>query len=688
MLPEELVARPQWVRWRWEMRDGKPTKPPYRADGRGRASSTDPTTWASYEVACRNIPKDGGIGYVFSQHDDLTGADLDHCRNPDSGRIDAWALEVVRELDSYTEVSPSGTGIHVVLRGRLPDGAHHKRAIPGAHPKAAIEIYDRGRYLTATGQRLPEASERVEERQEALERLLARLWSPNPAAKAPASGRGLAAREVIHRARRARNGAKFERLMAGDLQGYGSSSEADLALVSLLAFWTQDAGVILEVVRQSVLWDQKWERPDYQERTIGRALANCGETYSGASVHLQRAERTGTETDGNVLPMPAQSGARAVICNDRPLSEKTAEALDYLVQANDPPAIFSRDRELVRVGRTQPTPELPEMAVIETLSQAALREALDQAALFVVKEAKDRQTIISPPIDIVETIKARGEWGEIPALAGIVESPVVRPDGSLLTEPGFDPRTWLYHAPQRGFQLPAVSERPTGEEVAKAVALLDEGLSDFPFADEASRANAYALLLTPLLIHALPGDARIPVAVLDATSAGTGKGLLLDYTAIVATGHEAPKNGAPATDEELDKRLLSALLIGQSYFVLDNVAKVLEFPSLDRAVTSGTYQGRLLGVNRTVTGRLQWTWAITGNNVKVGGDLSRRCYWVRMESPVADPSERPPETFHHPDLIAWARENRARLAHAALTIVRSWYADGCPEADLPGVRVL
>lgn len=695
-LPPDLVSLPQWVHWRWETRDGKPTKPPYRPDGRGRASSTDPASWASYEVAVTNVPRDGGLGFVFSDTDGFVGLDLDHCRDPRTAEIDEWSATVVRALDSYTEISPSGSGLHVILIGRLPEDCPHKMFVPSGRQGAAIEVYDRGRYLTVTGERVPDLPDRPQERQEELNSLLARLGpqsAPTPPDLERCAQTALAAHEVVERARRAKNGPKFERLMAGDTGGYASESEADHALASLLAFWTQDSAVILEVIRQSGLWDRKWERADYQRRTIARALSGCGEAYSANTLRLPTGRFSQVQgpmalSGGEVvqMPNPAREGVPTVICTNRPLSVKADEALEHLIAANQPPAVFVRNRQLVRVGRTQTTPQLPDTAVIEDLGEAALREALDRAAHFLeVRGGEDRRqtTIVSPPLDVVRAIAARGEWDQVPPLSGIVESPVVRVDGSLLTEPGYDEPTWLHYSPPQGFELPQTPEQPTPVDVQRAVELIDEGLADFPFADQASRANAYALLLTPIVMHALPPDSRVPVAVLDATTPGTGKGLLLDYTAVIATGHDAPKNGAPGTDEELDKRLLSAMLCGQSYFVLDNVEHILDFPSLDRTVTSGTYQGRLLGASQVITGRPRWTWAITGNNVKVAGDLGRRCYWIRLESQVPDPSQRPAAAFQHPDLMAWARRNRPELVAAALTMVRAWYADGRPQAQVP-----
>ena len=144
---EDIRDLRQWLVWRSEGRDGKPTKIPYSPLTGARASSTDPETWTGYQEAV-NVCKErgyGGIGFVFTAEDDLCGVDLDGCLDPETGEIEPWAWEIIEELDSYTEISPSGTGVHVLVRGKLPEGRNRK---------GRFEAYDRGRYFTVTGKHL------------------------------------------------------------------------------------------------------------------------------------------------------------------------------------------------------------------------------------------------------------------------------------------------------------------------------------------------------------------------------------------------------------------------------------------------------------------------------------------------------------------------------------------------------
>jgi primase-polymerase (primpol)-like protein len=159
----------QWLCWRSEERDGKPTKIPYSPLTGQRASSTTPGTWAGYEEAVRACKEHGygGIGFVFTSEDDLCGVDLDGCLNADTGEIEPWARIIIEELDSYTEISPSGTGVHVLVRATLPEGRNRK---------GRFETYDRDRYFTVTGKHLAGTPRTIEGRQEELRAVVGRVF--------------------------------------------------------------------------------------------------------------------------------------------------------------------------------------------------------------------------------------------------------------------------------------------------------------------------------------------------------------------------------------------------------------------------------------------------------------------------------------------------------------------------------
>jgi putative DNA primase/helicase len=286
-VPAELKNRPQWVCWRWAQRDGKYTKPPVDPHSGGDGSSTDPRTWATFDGARAHCDraKLAGVGFVVRRQDRITGGDLDKCRDPETGIVEPWALEIVQELKSYTEVTPSGTGLRIWVRGNLP--GHRRR-------KGHIEFYDDARYLTVTGQHLEGTPTTIEDRQAELDALYARIFD----AKQPdEKGNGhrspepldLADQEIIKRASAAKNGSKFSRLWAGQWKGdYASQSEADLGLAMMLAFWTgRDASRVDALFRQSGLFREKWNshrgESTYGRWTVTEACRRQTETYSPRS---------------------------------------------------------------------------------------------------------------------------------------------------------------------------------------------------------------------------------------------------------------------------------------------------------------------------------------------------------------------------------------------------------------------
>jgi putative DNA primase/helicase len=144
-IPEELRRRRQFVVYKLEERSGKITKVPYIAGGVGKASSTDSETWRTFEEAVQALQtgRYDGIGFMFSSGDPYAGVDLDGCRDPETGELEEWAAKIVQDLDGYTEVSPSGKGVHIIVRGKAPN-----------KKRGHVEAYSERRFFTMTGRML------------------------------------------------------------------------------------------------------------------------------------------------------------------------------------------------------------------------------------------------------------------------------------------------------------------------------------------------------------------------------------------------------------------------------------------------------------------------------------------------------------------------------------------------------
>ncbi len=392
-------------------------------------------------------------------------------------------------------------------------------------------------------------------------------------------------------------------------------------------------------------------------------------------------------TAGAAGPPPAPPGAAPpsggagaappvfprILTNNRPLREVSDEALDALKTRNQPvPTLFERSGCLVRVR-----PDERGRPIIDRLAKEHLRGRLARAADFYIVGQTGLKHV-SPPSDVVDDVLIRADWA-VPGLDGVIEAPALRPDGSVLDTPGYDAATRLLYQPDRGLVVPPVPPDPSAEDVRAAVELVNEAIGEFPYVDEASRANAWALLLTPIVRPAIAGC--VPLCLLDKPKAGTGASRLAEVVGIVSTGRPPGMLGVPKDDDEWRKQITGQLRQGASLIVIDNVTDELGSQHLDRALTAQVWGDRLLQVSESVGYPQRATWIATGNNLTVRRDFARRCYTCRMDARMAQPWTR--HGFKHEDLLEWVSTHRGELVAALLTIARAWFAAGRPDPVPP-----
>lgn len=281
-IPPEMKKLKNWVCWRLEEKG----KVPYHVS-RDPASTNDPSTWNTFDNIINNKYfykyEFDGIGFVFTEKTGLVGVDFDHIRDPVTGIIDPIALEEIRAFNSYTEISQSGTGVHIICRGTLPvDG----RKIGNR------EMYKNKRFFALTGNVLDEYPKLINEAQEAINKYYTK-WFPEKekstleACKSPV----ISDNEVLSLCRSAKNKDKFIKLFdEGNKEDYKNEkgeiddSTADQALCSLIAFYTQDPGQIDKVFKRSKLYREKWNREDYKDSTINKTLDGLTTVYKGEPV--------------------------------------------------------------------------------------------------------------------------------------------------------------------------------------------------------------------------------------------------------------------------------------------------------------------------------------------------------------------------------------------------------------------
>jgi putative DNA primase/helicase len=388
-VPAALRERRQWVLWRLEHKPGakKPTKVPYHPGG-GMASSVDHSTWRPFDDVRAAYEAGGyaGVGYVFSPDDPFVGIDLDGCRNAETGELAPWAQTALDRFSTYAEVSPSGTGIHIIMEGALP---------PGGRKRGPVECYDEGRYFTVTGRSPDGVPVRpIEERWEVLAAWHAEAFPPKAASARAATKEQQAAAEpdderLLERARKAKNGKKFRALFDdGDVSAYGSHSEADLGLCVLLAYWTKcDAARVDRLFRRSSLLRPKWDQgagqgETYGQRTVrtaierstpaasvpsGELCTDLGNARRLVLLHGKDLRHTGAlgwlvwdgrrwrRDDSGESERRAKDAVRAILCEVRKLKDTgDAAGAEYLWKWAVKSQGAARIEALLKLARTEP----------------------------------------------------------------------------------------------------------------------------------------------------------------------------------------------------------------------------------------------------------------------------------------------------------------------------------------------
>lgn len=282
---------------------------------------------------------------------------------------------------------------------------------------------------------------------------------------------------------------------------------------------------------------------------------------------------------------------------------------------------------------------------------------------------KDGWVPTDPPAAVASTIMARdGEWGFLP-LVGVITTPTLRPDGTILASPGYDPATRLLLLDPP--KLPPIPSKPTRADALNALALLNGLLDEFPFVDEASRSAALSGLITPVVRGAMP------VAPMHATTApvpGSGKSYVIDLCSAIATGERAPVISAGRTEEETEKRLGAALLAGQAIISIDNVNGELGGDALCQLIERPIVSVRPLGVSHLVKIESRATCFATGNNIQLVGDMTRRVVLCSLDPNVERPELR---AFKARPMDA-VTADRGRYVAAALIIARAYAVAGYP----------
>jgi putative DNA primase/helicase len=448
--------------------------------------------------------------------------------------------------------------------------------------------------------------------------------------------------ELIRRARRSNSpraifgdGASFDDLWTASeaklAKAFPSAhdvfdrSGADQALANRLAFWTgSNHERMLTLMRScEALARDKWDRPDYLRRTILEACAKQTNCY------VERAKEPAAE------PTVTEDDPREVILlSSGKLNQYAAQAEGLMANA-----LYVHGDSLVRIGRAAEisnatlldasgTKRDAAQAVCIPASSAWLRRELMERARFFKYDKRARDWELKDcPKELADNIVDQEAWSSFHTLTAITSVPILRPDMSVWTQPGYDPVTRVYYQPTTA--IPPIPAAPTRDDAVAAIARLREPFNQFPYAADVSEAVFLSHILTSVLRASFDTS---PIYCYTSPIAATGKTLLSEMAQRVATGME-PAQSPFSEDEELRKVLFASLLAGDASIIFDNLSNGVKVraPELCRFVTSATYSDRVLGASKKRQIPNRCTVVLTGNNITPVSDLARRSLCCRLD---------------------------------------------------------
>lgn len=358
--------------------------------------------------------------------------------------------------------------------------------------------------------------------------------------------------------------------------------------------------------------------------------------------------------------------------------EAVSQAQAAILESEAP--VFHRAGALVepasRYERSPVTGKLTTVSVCRRYTEATLAHMIAQgAAAFQAQNRRGDWVAVDPPPKVVEALLELAHSSAFPTLVGIINTPTMRPDGTLLTKPGFDAATGLWYAPAGDVALPEIPECPTREDAQEALEFLKGELVGFPFASTLDRAVALAAIQTVVLRGAFP---VAPMYVIAAPEAGTGKSYFVIVVATIALGRNIPAIVGSRNFEEMEKRLGAAAFEGVPILSLNNLDFDLDSATLCQMITDGVIGIRVLGKSELLKCDCRATTIFAnGQNLRVKGDLVRRTLTVQLDAKL----ERP-ETRQFPfDPIERIRADRGRYIAAAFIIARAYRAAGYPDVE-------
>jgi hypothetical protein len=660
----------RFVLWRWQTRNGKATKVPIRVNGQ-LADSTRAVTWATLaecEAVAPDLPDIAGKGFVLAAERDeaagklaIVGVDLDGCRDPETGAIEPWAAETIADFASYTETSPSDTGVKVyAFVNPVPKLAANKLVIHpgnGSGKAAQIEVFTTARYFCLTGQHLEGTPDEITDATEAFERLAARIAKGS----GPRSRKGTAAAhvdgaepssgtmELIER------NPRLAQLWAGSKDhGDDTGSGLDWSLALELG----RAGVPAEEIGRTLC--------HYPHGKVGRLKGKEAERHLGQLLKAAEEARQQAKDD--------RTDVRLEIGRWNGMLRQCAGLLHNVVYMRGTvPVILARAAEAG--GRTVEDKDgsavdlhgvrhRPGSLLFIGASSSRVAWHLDGRARFWRWVRRDREWVsaLCPKDDVAASIVENSIYLGLRSCAGIVHTPLLV-DGRVVARPGYhEPTGLILDLASPPPDLPQVLDKAAAEKALKRLLRPFRGFLKGRCADRTAVATA---VLTAVLRASLP---TAPAILIDGNNPAVGKGKLARTLSALTTG------GLPAvvteghSDEETEKRIASAVLQGAPVILLDNLQRKLSSSTLESMLTEPVADIRTFGKLENLRVACRALLLLTANNATLRKDMLRRTLSVR----IVVQEEKPELRSFDFDPVAEAARDRALLVAAAFTVVLAW----------------
>lgn len=423
-VPKAMRERKQWVLHR--------NKRPVQPDG-SPARVNDPSTWLTFKEARIWFEKVGGfdgIGYVLIEGDGIVAIDIDNCRNPDTGELSDFAQRIINQFPSYREISLSGGGLHIFLRGEIPEEYLTTSVTGRKNSQLGIEVYRSGRFIAMTGDVFDEDHRELADCQEQLAELMAECIPPQaPPPRLESDGEFLPAIQLSCKEICPRVEEEDQELWAGNLDAYdGDHSRADLALVRKIVFYTGDNEELIdEVFSASGLYRDKWDRPDYQHRTVRSALASTTELFGGTVDEPDFTPIERKDTDGNGETRPAIVSLSELVAAAVPMA---LPVIDGLLRPGETANVIAAAKKgksfllyglilCIVTGRSWlgrfPTHRGRALLVDNELHPATIRTRLQAVAATMGLQSSDY-------LDQIDILSLRGRLMDVNRLGSIVKT--------------------------------------------------------------------------------------------------------------------------------------------------------------------------------------------------------------------------------------------------------------------------